>query len=186
MATVNMSDLVISNSYLDTDIYGVHCMYLQAACKMCCWCLPPFLSGLGKPFHFRNYLFISGLRSFEIPGLINGNAYRFRVGAVIDNDNVLSKVSKRFRLQDNTQKVPTVTPQIKHIFTLSDTSLSVQWTLPENATVNDNIDGYYIHFRRSISSGSYNTLTVFNATTHHAILDHLNPGEQYDVKVNNT
>lgn len=121
--------------------------------------------------------------SYEIPGLIENHRYRFRIGAVIDNDNVLSKVSKRFHMEVNTQKAPTVIPQIKYILPLSETSLSVQWILAENATVHDNIEGYFINFRESSSAGPYSHLTIFGAGTHSHILDNLKPGEPYDIKV---
>ena len=125
------------------------------------------------------------IRSYEIPGLLEHHAYRFRIGAVINNDNVLSKVSRRFRIQANTQKAPTVIPQIKHILPLgdSDTALSVQWILAENATIHDNIEGYFINFRQSSSAGPYSHLTIFGAGTHSHILDNLLPGESYDIKV---
>merc|ERR1719195_2494357 len=125
------------------------------------------------------------IRSYEIPGLLEHHAYRFRIGAVINNDNVLSKVSRRFRIQANTQKAPTVIPQIKHILPLgdSDTALSVQWILAENATIHDNIEGYFINFRKSSSAGPYSHLTIFGAGTHSHILDNLLPGESYDIKV---
>ena len=121
--------------------------------------------------------------SYEIPGLLENHGYRFRIGAVIDNDNVLSKVSKRFRMKSNTQKAPTVIPQIKYILPLSETSLSVQWILAENATVNDNIEGYFINFRKSSSAGPYSHLTLFGDGTHSHIIDNLKPGEPYDIKV---
>lgn len=123
------------------------------------------------------------IRSYEIPGLLENHRYRFRIGAVIDNDNVLSKVSKRFHIEANTQKAPTVIPQIKYILPLSPTSLSVQWILAENATVNNDIEGYFINFRESSSAGKYNHLTIFGAETHNHILDNLKPGEPYDIKV---
>ena len=86
-------------------------------------------------------------------------------------------------MEVNTQKAPTVIPQIKYILPLSETSLSVQWILAENATVHDNIEGYFINFRESSSAGPYSHLTIFGAGTHSHILDNLKPGEPYDIKV---
>jgi len=123
------------------------------------------------------------IRSYEIPGLLQNHAYRFRVGAVIDNDNVLSKVSRRYTIEANTQKAPKVIPQIKHILNTSDTSLSVQWVLAENATIKDDIEGYFINFRLSTTGGPYSHLTIFGDETHSHILDNLQPGESYDIKV---
>ena len=126
---------------------------------------------------------VSTIRSYEIPGLKEHHAYRFRVGAVIGIDHVLSKVSKRFRLEANTNKAPTVTPQIKQIHPISETSLYVRWILAENATVNDHIEGYFINFRLTSSAGDYSHLTIFGDSSHSHILDNLEPGERYDVKV---
>ena len=123
------------------------------------------------------------IRSFEISGLIEDHRYRFRVAAVINFDNVVSKVSKRFHLKANTQKAPSVIPQIKYILPLSETSLSVQWILPENATLQDNIEGYFIYFRETITAGNYSQITIFGSGTHSHILDNLNSGESYDIKV---
>ena len=123
------------------------------------------------------------IRSYEIPGLKEHHAYRFRVGAVIGIDHVLSKVSKRFRLEANTNKAPTVTPQIKQIHPISETSLYVRWILAENATVKDHIEGYFINFRLTSSAGDYSHLTIFGDSSHSHILDNLEPGERYDVKV---
>ena len=140
--------------------------------------------------HKSNWYTLDGeiapnIRSYEIPGLLKHHAYRFRIAAVIDNDNVLSKVSQRFRIEADTKKAPTVIPQIKHMLPLSDsdTALSVQWILAENATLNDNIVGYFINFRKSSSAGPYNHLTIFGSDTHSHILDNLSPGESYDIKV---
>ena len=140
--------------------------------------------------HKSNWYTLDGeiapnIRSYEIPGLLKHHAYRFRIAAVIDNDNVLSKVSQRFRIEADTKKAPTVIPQIKHMLPLSDsdTALSVQWVLAENATLNDNIVGYFINFRKSSSAGPYNHLTIFGSDTHSHILDNLSPGESYDIKV---
>ena len=127
---------------------------------------------------------LSTIRSYEIPGLLEEHAYRFRVGAVVGYDHVLSKVSKRFRLVANTKKAPTVTPQIKYILPQSKTALNVRWILAENATVHDDIEGYFINFRPSTSGGSYSHLTIFGDESHSHILDNLQPGEQYDIKVN--
>ena len=140
--------------------------------------------------HKSNWYTLDGeispsIRSYEIPGLLKHHAYRFRIAAVINNDNVLSKVSQRFRIEADTKKAPTVIPQIKHILPLSDsdTALSVQWVLAENATLNTDIVGYFINFRKSSSAGPYNHLTIFGSGTHSHILDNLSPGESYDIKV---
>ena len=125
----------------------------------------------------------STIRAYEIPGLLVEHAYRFRVGAVVGYDHVLSKVSKRFRLEANTNKAPVVTPQIKYILPQSETSLNIRWVLAENATVHDDIEGYFINFRPSTSVGPYSHLTIIGDETHSHILDNLQPGEQYDIKV---
>ena len=134
---------------------------------------------------------------------------RFRIGAVINNDNVLSKVSRRFRLTADAQQAPRLTPQLKTILPLGPQQLSVQWVLAENATVKQKIEvnlsfknclsiiekgfplhfyfaipkGYFINFRPSTSAGPYSHLTIFGAGTHSHILDNLKPGESYDIKV---
>jgi len=76
-----------------------------------------------------------------------------------------------------------VIPQIKYILPLSETSLSVQWILPENATAQNDIEGYFIYFRETITAGNYSQITIFGAGTHSHILDNLNSGESYDIKV---
>ena len=127
---------------------------------------------------------------------------------MINNDNVLSKVSRRFRLTADAQQAPNLTPQLKTILPLGPKQLSVQWVLAENATVKQKIEvksfknslsiieivfpspfhfaipkGYFINFRPSTSAGPYSHLTIFGAGTHSHILDNLKPGESYDIKV---
>jgi len=121
------------------------------------------------------------MRSFEVPGLYENHLFRFRIGAVINNDNILSNLSKRFHLEKNDQKRPSLIPHISNVLQLGETSLSIQWTVPE--AINEKVEGYFIHYRESTSAGPYHKITIFGEATHSHIIDHLKPGAQYEIKV---
>ena len=127
------------------------------------------------------------IRSYEVPGLLVNHAYRFRIGVVIKNEgDVHSKVSKRFRIEANTQQAPTVIPHLMDILPLGETSLSVRWSLPENSSASDNIEGYFLNFKLSELAGlhNYNQITLpHGPETHSHIIDNLQPGKYYDIKV---
>ena len=109
---------------------------------------------------------------------------RFKVSAVFeDHDSSQSKFSPRFKMETRLQSAPRVIPLVSKILNISDTSLSINWVLPENATAKDDITGYFILFRESSTAGMYSHLTIFGEGTHSHILDNLKPGTSYDIKV---
>ena len=123
------------------------------------------------------------IRSFEVAGLAKDHIYRFRVGVVIDFDNIIGRVSKRFHLQSTKESGPTVIPYLQYILATSPTSLSVQWTVPVMNTDQPTVEGYFIYFRDSASAAPYNKITIFGEGTHSHVIDHLKPGHRYDIKV---
>ena len=123
-------------------------------------------------FRSHNFLFNLCLKS------------RFKVSAVFeDHDSSQSKFSPRFKMETRLQSPPRVIPLVSKILNISDTSLSINWVLPENATAKDDITGYFILFRESSTAGDYSHLTIFGEGTHSHILDNLKPGTSYDIKV---
>ncbi|XP_023345081.1 interference hedgehog [Eurytemora carolleeae] len=125
------------------------------------------------------------IRSFEVVGLIQNHVYRFRIAVVIDNDNTVGPVSKRFHLKESTEKGPAVIPQLLHILPLSTSSLSVQWTVPKviNADEQGSVEGYFIYFRDSLSAGPYSKITIFGPGTHSHVIENLKQGRRFDIKV---
>ena len=81
--------------------------------------------------------------------------------------------------------MPTKIPHIKDILTLGPTSLSIQWTLPgpEDNEEPEEVEGYFVYYRTSSTAGDYNKITIFGEGTHSHVIDHLEPGRQYDIKV---
>ena len=110
--------------------------------------------------------------------------FRFKVSAVFDDhDSSQSKFSPRFKMETKLQSPPKVIPLVSKILNISDTSLSINWVLPENATTKEDVIGYFILFRESSTAGDYSHLTIFGEGTHSHILDNLKPGTSYDIKV---
>ena len=100
-----------------------------------------------------------------------------------DHDSSQSKFSPRFKMETKMQSPPRVIPLVSKILNISDTSLSINWVLPDNATAKDDITGYFILFRESSTAGDYSHLTIFGEGTHSHILDNLKAGTSYDIKV---
>lgn len=137
-----------------------------------------------QPLHTIDGEIAQTIRSYEIPGLLQDHCYRFKVSAVFeDNNHSQGKFSKRFKMETKLQAPPRAIPLVTKILNISDTSLSINWVLPENATAKDEITGYFILFRESSSAGKYSHLTILGDGTHSHILDNLKHGTTYDIKV---
>jgi hypothetical protein len=137
-----------------------------------------------QPPHTIDGEIAPSLRSYEISGLFKDHCYRFKVSAVFDDhDSSQSKFSPRFKMETKLQSPPKVIPLVSKILNISDTSLSINWVLPENATTKEDVTGYFILFRESSTAGDYSHLTIFGEGTHSHILDNLKPGTSYDIKV---
>jgi len=122
------------------------------------------------------------IRSYEVAGLAKNHYYRFRVAVVIDNDNTVGPVSKRFHVKELRDQGPSIIPQLQSILPLSTKSLSVQWRVPL-VEGNQEVEGYFIYYRDSLSAGPYNKITIFGNGTHSHVIDNLKEGRRYDIKV---
>ena len=128
------------------------------------------------------------VRAFEILGLHSDRRYRFRVVVVFENNDMRQgPLSGKFKMNSNSialsprPKPPGKSPSIIGVLPLSPTSLRIGWVLNANA---DDIEGYFIYYKPSISDEKFKKITILGSTSHAFIVDALIPGTEYEMKVN--
>ena len=151
-----------------------------------------FFRGKGRStWHTMEEVIDPEVRAFEILGLHTDRKYRFRVVVVFDNnDQRFGPLSKKFRL--NTKdlslspkyapkpKPPSQSPDITRIYPLSPTSLRIGWVLNSDP---EEIEGYFIFFKPTMSDEKLKKITILGATTHSHVIEALIPGAEYEVKI---
>ena len=106
-----------------------------------------------------------------------------------NNDSRQSPLSLKFKMNTKAHasslspkpKKPGQSPSIIGILPLSPTSLRLGWI--HNSSPKDEIEGYFIHFKPSVSDEKFKKITILGATSHSFIIDALIPGTEYDLKV---
>ena len=150
-----------------------------------------FFRGKGRSaWHTLDEIIGADVRAFEILGLHSDRKYRFRVVVVYENnDSRTGPLSKKFRMNSTPgdlsprPKPPEKSPTINSVLPLGPTSLRIGWVLNGDAA---DIEGYFIHFKPSISDEKYKKITILGATSHSVIIDALIPGTEYSMKVIST
>ena len=151
----------------------------------------------GKPrrssWHTLEEVIGADARAFEILGLHTDRRYRFRVVVVYENnDSRQSPLSHKFKMNTAKSHVsalspkpkrPSQSPSITGVLPLSPTSLRLGWVLNTNANA-DEVEGYFIYYKPSVSDEKYKKITILGATSHSFIIDALIPGTGYNLKVN--
>ncbi|CAG0915227.1 unnamed protein product [Notodromas monacha] len=122
------------------------------------------------------------IRSYAVPGLENGQRYKFRIlAAYANNDHSVGPTSKRFLLEaDSSDDRPTHPPRIVDSTALGNDSLEIQW---EYNQAEKSIEGFFIYYRSTTSAGDYQKVTVMGSAWRSHILRHLEPGTTYDIKI---
>ena len=77
---------------------------------------------------------------------------------------------------------PGRSPSLTDVRPLSPTSLRLGWVLLDSKT-NEEIEGYFIYYKPSVSDEKYKKITILGATSHSFIIYGLIPGTEYDLKV---
>ena len=77
---------------------------------------------------------------------------------------------------------PGQAPTLIDVRPLSPTELRLGWAML-NSKSKDVIEGYFIHYKPSVSDEKYKKYTILGATSHSFIIDALIPGTEYDLKV---
>jgi len=130
-------------------------------------------------------------RAFEILGLHTDRRYRFRVVVVFENnDSRQSPLSHKFKMSTRSNastlspkpQKPGGSPSLTDVRPLSPTSLRLGWVLL-NSNSNDEIEGYFIYYKPSVSDEKYKKITILGATSHSFIIYGLIPGTEYDLKM---
>ncbi len=83
---------------------------------------------------------------------------------------------------EESPKPPTGRPEITGVLPLGPTMLRIGWRVSTSGS-EDNIEGYFIHFRPATSAEKYEKITIIGATSHSHIVEALIPGTQYELKV---
>ena len=96
----------------------------------------------------------------------------------------MSTRSNASTLSPKPQK-PGRSPSLTDVRPLSPTSLRLGWVLL-NSKTNEEIEGYFIYYKPSVSDEKYKKITILGATSHSFIIYGLIPGTEYDLKVNAT
>lgn len=123
---------------------------------------------------------------YEVEGLKPGNFYRFRIAAVYsNNDNQLSNASRNFYLKSIKEIDPKIlnlpSPNLTRVEPISDTSVLLHWTLPENNRID--VDGFYAYFRPASTAGEYSKATIDGMEKRSFQIDDLEPGTAYEFKL---
>ena len=110
-----------------------------------------------------------------------------RLVAVFENnDSRQGPLSPKFKLNTESSalvprpKPPKKGPSIVGVLPLSPTSLRIGWVLNGDA---EEIEGYFIHYKPSVSDEKFKKITILGATSHAFIIDSLIPGTEYEMKV---
>ena len=109
-----------------------------------------------------------------------------------NNDSRQSPLSHKFKMSTRSNastlspkpQKPGRSPSLTDIRPLSPTSLRLGWVLLDSKT-NEEIEGYFIYYKPSVSDEKYKKITILGATSHSFIIYGLIPGTEYDLKVNN-
>ncbi|XP_011183135.1 interference hedgehog isoform X1 [Zeugodacus cucurbitae] len=122
----------------------------------------------------------------SVSGLKPDRFYRFRILAVYsNNDNKEGNTSAKFFLQSSETLGPTKAtlpaPELLRVEPLSETAVTIHWTLPANPV---NVpDGFYAYYRLASSAGEYLKATVDGQHTRKFKIDLLEPGTVYEFKL---
>ena len=108
------------------------------------------------------------------------NAQKIRENIVIEKKRCLRNIW----MVPKPQK-PGRSPSLTDVRPLSPTSLRLGWVLLDSKT-NEEIEGYFIYYKPSVSDEKYKKITILGATSHSFIIYGLIPGTEYDLKVNAT
>lgn len=123
---------------------------------------------------------------YEVDGLKPGSYYRFRIAAVYsNNDNQLSNASRNFHLsredEMDPKKIHLPAPNLTRVEPISETSVVLHWTLPENNQVD--VDGFYAYFRPASTAGEYMKATIDGMEKRYFQIDNLEAGTAYEFKL---
>ncbi|XP_077302673.1 interference hedgehog-like isoform X2 [Arctopsyche grandis] len=142
--------------------------------------------GRGSRWKTAPEIIDSHVRSYAVDGLIPDHVYRFRIAAVYRNDdNKQGPNSFRFLLQRGAQlpKAPQ-SPIFTHAEAVSPTEILLHWKL--SANVSDDVpepDGYYVYYRLATSAAEYTKAAVEGGKARSQLLQYLQPGTSYEIKL---
>jgi hypothetical protein len=123
------------------------------------------------------------LRSYEIHRLEIDHHYKFRISAVYSNNDNKQSPIRRFHLkrvkQSNKAALPI--PNDLQISPVSETEVSVRWSIPDH--YQHNFGGFYISYRPTVTADEYSTVSVEGPHKRHTLVKHLEPGMNYEFKI---
>ncbi len=111
--------------------------------------------------------------SCEVTGLTAGLCYNFMVESYLTN---VSNISSTSQASITSYTRPNAVTNLRTTSQTTD-SLTLNWTKPAN-----NVDNYYLYYKKSTSS-SYSYLNISNANTTSYTLTGLTAGTKYDVYI---
>ncbi|KAB0799541.1 hypothetical protein PPYR_07421 [Photinus pyralis] len=124
------------------------------------------------------------IRSYEVNNLNPDHAYRFRIAAVYsNNDNKLGPNSVKFHLNraDFSQRNPLPVPRLIHTEMLNETAIRIHWEYVPIANLT--IEGFFVHYVPADSAMDYMKATVEGSEMTSYVIQHLQPGTMYDIKI---
>lgn len=125
----------------------------------------------------------SHLRSYEIHNLRIGETYKFRISAVYSNNDNKQSPSRKFHMKKFSQSTKFLLPVPTNVQVspVSETEVSVRWSIPENYQAN--FGGFYISYRPTTSADEYSIVSAEGAHKRHIVVKHLEPGMNYEFKI---
>lgn len=127
------------------------------------------------------------IHAYAVSGLKTDATYKFRIAAVYSNsDNRLSPNSLKFHLlKDPPIKKPSHGPVITSAESISPSAILLKWVYTDPSASDNSIslDGFFIHYRETVSAGEYFKVTSLGSNTRSHIITHLLPDTSYDLKI---
>lgn len=126
----------------------------------------------------------SHLRSYEIHNLKMNQTYKFRISAVYSNNDNKQSPSRKFHMKKankDTRLLPLPVPTDVQVTPVSETEVSVRWSISENYQAN--FGGFYISYRPTTSADEYYTIPCEGAHKRHIVVKHLEAGMIYEFKI---
>ena len=123
------------------------------------------------------------INSFSITQLQSDRFYKFRIMAAYKNqDSKDGKVSDRFFLAKNPiNPRPTTIPNIFESKSDNSNSIEIYWDC--RFGLDEQVDGFIIHYRPTQSAEIYHKITIDNNRTRAHTITHLAQSKQYDIRI---